>query len=104
MTKQAQGDGRLPLLVLGVIVGFLIIGYSLSEEALGMLNPPEDCMTGWGPCTDEDIKRIQTLGFCFLSTGLVIVGACSFTILMIKTPKIVLEVENDSNDSPSQEE
>ena len=45
MTKQTQGDGRLPLLVLGVIVGFLIIGYSLSEEALGMLDPPEDCMT-----------------------------------------------------------
>ena len=104
MTKQTESNGKLPLLVLGIIIGFLIIGYSLSEEALGMLDPPEDCMTGWGPCTDEDIKRIQTLGFCFFSTGLVIVGACSFTILMIKTPKIVLEVENDSNDSPSQEE
>ena len=74
MTKQSQGDGRVPLLVLGVIVGFLIIAYSLSEAAFGMLDPPEDCMTGWGPRTDEDIKRIQTLGFCFLGTGLVIVG------------------------------
>ena len=104
MTKQTEGNGKLPILVLGVIVGFLIIGYSLSEEALGMLDPPEDCMTGWGSCTDEDIKTIQTFGCCLLSTGLVIVGGCSYKILMIKAPKIVLEVESESNDSANKEE
>ena len=104
MSKQTKGSEILQLLIFGVVVGFLIIGYSLSEEALGMLDPPEDCMTGWGPCTDEDIKRIQTLGCCFLSTGLVIVGGCSYKILMIKAPKIVLEVDSDSNDSANQEE
>ena len=84
MTKQAQGDGRLPLLVLGVIVGFLIIGYSLSEEALGMLDPPEDCMTGWGPCTDEDIKRIQTyLRRCMTHIIEVPKLACNFPIVAV---------------------
>ena len=104
MTNQTEGNGKLPLLVLGIIVGFLIIGFSLSEEALGMLDPPEDCMTGWGRCTGEDIQRIQTFGCCILSTGLVIVGGCSYKILMIETPKIVLEVENDSNGSADTEE
>jgi len=35
---------------------------------------------------------------------LVIVGGCSYKILMIKAPKIVLEVDSDSNDSANQEE
>ena len=104
MSKQTKGSEQLSLLILGVFVGFFIIGYSLSEEALGMLSPPEDCTTGWGPCTNEDIARIQFLGYCFLSTGVIIVGVCSFGIIMIKTPKTELAVENESRDLANQDE
>ena len=87
MTKQTESNGKLPLLVLGVIVGFLIIGYSLSEEALGMLSPPEDCTTGWGPCTADDRATIRSLGYSMCCAGILIVGGCSFGIIRIKTPK-----------------
>ena len=104
MSKQTKGSELLSLLIFGVVVGFLIIGYSLSEEALGMLSPPEDCTTGWGPCTSEDRATIRSLGFCFLGTGILIVGGCSFGIIMIKTPKTELAVENESRDLANQDE
>ena len=104
MSKQTKGSEILQLLIFGVVVGFLIIGYSLSEEALGMLSPPEDCTTGWGPCTADDRATIRSLGYSMYCAGILIVGGCSFGIIMIKTPKTELAVENESNDLANQDE